>query len=329
MSVMGASTQPEFQEAALPSTRGPSPHTRKVILDRLDALRRHGSDCIARCPAHDDRNPSLSIKQGEDGRVLVYCHAGCSVESICAALGIAKRDLFADAQHPGRGPLRARRRVRAIPTSNPSRDMAQIAGRFQAALDPRRLRAVSNRLAVSEPSLRRLGIGQAGSAVSFPVHDSDGSVCGIQLRYPDDTKRFLKESRQGLFLPSGLRADGQLLVCEGASDTAAILDLGFDAIGRPSCSGGAKLVAAFVQSALPKQIVIVADADGPGRRGAIHLAVQLRVLCPSVCVIEPGNGARDARVWVIAGATAEDVRAAIEAAEPVQIEVCSQRRTGA
>ncbi len=48
----------------------------------------------ARCPAHDDRQPSLSISEGDDGRVLVNCHAGCSPESICAAVGLTIADLF-------------------------------------------------------------------------------------------------------------------------------------------------------------------------------------------------------------------------------------------
>jgi putative DNA primase/helicase len=47
-----------------------------------------------RCPAHDDRTPSLSVKEGDD-RVLLYCHAGCSPEDVVGALGLEMRDLFA------------------------------------------------------------------------------------------------------------------------------------------------------------------------------------------------------------------------------------------
>lgn len=48
----------------------------------------------ARCPAHRDKNPSLSIAAGQDGRVLLYCFRGCSLLEILAALGLAPRDLF-------------------------------------------------------------------------------------------------------------------------------------------------------------------------------------------------------------------------------------------
>jgi hypothetical protein len=56
--------------------------------------RRSGKGWIARCPAHDDHDPSLSIAAGRDRRVLLRCFAGCAVESITRALGLAVGDLF-------------------------------------------------------------------------------------------------------------------------------------------------------------------------------------------------------------------------------------------
>jgi putative DNA primase/helicase len=47
--------------------------------------RRSGSNWMARCPAHDDTNPSLSIREAE-GKVLVYCHAGCGQRDVIQAL---------------------------------------------------------------------------------------------------------------------------------------------------------------------------------------------------------------------------------------------------
>ena len=47
----------------------------------------------ARCPAHDDRNPSLSIGEGDEGRILLECHAGCETAAVCAALDLTMADL--------------------------------------------------------------------------------------------------------------------------------------------------------------------------------------------------------------------------------------------
>jgi hypothetical protein len=62
------------------------------IADRLNA-RRSGPGWIARCPAHEDRSPSLSIRE-VDGRTLLHCFAGCTIENICGSLGITVADLF-------------------------------------------------------------------------------------------------------------------------------------------------------------------------------------------------------------------------------------------
>lgn len=48
----------------------------------------------ARCPCHDDRTPSLSVTEGDDGRVLITCHAGCEREEVVRSLGLEWRDLF-------------------------------------------------------------------------------------------------------------------------------------------------------------------------------------------------------------------------------------------
>ncbi len=64
------------------------------FLARLDHVRRSGSGWEARCPAHEDSKNSLSVSEGEDGRVLVHCHAGCSPDAVVAALGMTLSNLF-------------------------------------------------------------------------------------------------------------------------------------------------------------------------------------------------------------------------------------------
>jgi len=64
------------------------------VLARLHQVKPYGGGYSAPCPAHQDRKPSLSIRTGDDGRVLLKCHAGCPAEKIVAALGLRMRDLF-------------------------------------------------------------------------------------------------------------------------------------------------------------------------------------------------------------------------------------------
>jgi hypothetical protein len=55
-----------------------------------------GNRLSTRCPAHQDKNPSLSITEGQDGRVLVKCHGGCETDAVCAAVGLKISDLMPD-----------------------------------------------------------------------------------------------------------------------------------------------------------------------------------------------------------------------------------------
>lgn len=67
------------------------------ILPRLQGVRQTGEGrWTALCPAHEDHSPSLSIREEEDGRVLLHCHAGCTPEAVLAALDLRWRDLFPD-----------------------------------------------------------------------------------------------------------------------------------------------------------------------------------------------------------------------------------------
>ncbi len=102
------------------------------LLDRLEGVRPRGAGkWSARCPAHQDNGPSLSIAERMD-RILVHCFAGCTPEAIITALGLGLRDLFMDA------PLSQRQRATLLPQTL---DLTAIAFQFDLAALDRRLRA--------------------------------------------------------------------------------------------------------------------------------------------------------------------------------------------
>ena len=89
-----------------------------VLLSLLERVRQTGPDSWqARCPAHDDKGPSLTIREAEGGKVLVHCFAGCSVHEVVGALGLEVSDLFPPRQHQGkpeRRPFPAADALRAV-----------------------------------------------------------------------------------------------------------------------------------------------------------------------------------------------------------------------
>lgn len=65
------------------------------ILSKLDGLKSTAKGkWVAKCPAHDDRSPSLAIREMDDGRVLIHCFAGCSSAEVLDALGLDFKDLM-------------------------------------------------------------------------------------------------------------------------------------------------------------------------------------------------------------------------------------------
>lgn len=66
------------------------------LLTRLEGVRARGDGrWLARCPAHEDRSPSLTIRQASD-KILIFCWASCSPIEICSAIGLSLADLYDD-----------------------------------------------------------------------------------------------------------------------------------------------------------------------------------------------------------------------------------------
>lgn len=68
--------------------------TIEAFLQLLDGVKSTRRGWQARCPAHSDKSPSLSIRESDGGLILVHCFAGCANQEICSALHIKPSDLF-------------------------------------------------------------------------------------------------------------------------------------------------------------------------------------------------------------------------------------------
>ena len=69
--------------------------TVETLLSHLEKVKRTAnSRWLACCPAHEDRNPSLSIKECDDGTVLIHCFGGCDTHSVLGAVGMTFDDLY-------------------------------------------------------------------------------------------------------------------------------------------------------------------------------------------------------------------------------------------
>jgi len=118
------------------------------ILSRLDKVKPNGAGkWLACCPAHDDKNPSLSVKEADNGTVLLKCWAGCSAAEITGAVGLELRDLFVGDTPRSTQPSRAARQFEAMIITVAVEQIRL--GKQLSAADQERLELAKRRLGVA------------------------------------------------------------------------------------------------------------------------------------------------------------------------------------
>lgn len=136
----------------------------------------------------------------------------------------------------------------------------------------------ANDLGLSSQSLYQLGIGWAPEhrAFAFPMFDENGKTIGIRLRNKKGEKWAVKGSHNGLFVPDK-PTQKRAFICEGPTDTAACLSMGFFAIGRACCTGFEEALCLLLRRFKIPECILVLDNDGPGVRGAAKLISLLKI----------------------------------------------------
>ncbi len=207
----------------------------------------------------------------------------------------------------------------------PKVDFVKLSREYRQRISRRQIDMLAKALGVTAMSLVRLGVGWDGAAFCFPMCDESSRVIGIRRRFGSGRKLCVTGSRNGLFIPEGIDGSGPLMVCEGPTDAAAALDLGFDAFGRPNCDSKVNMTARFTKG---RDVIIIADNDtpkrdgrNPGQAGAVKLAQKLVFVCSSVRIILPPTEYKDLRGWYRAGLKHDELLATIKNTKPLTVEL--------
>ncbi len=289
-----------------------------------------GSRWSARCPSHEDSSPSLSVSRGDDGRVLVCCHAGCRYGEVMRSLGLSSRDGFASTRSDG-SPRQRGTRTRYPRDDRPVIDWAPMQQRFESQATDARVEDLASLLGVGADALRLLRVGYAtvadinehlgaplarADAWTFPMRDAAGRIVGINTRPVDGGKKMtLKGGRLGLFYPDTIgELEGAVWVVEGASDTAAAITAGYPAVGRPSAKAGKAIVRMLADLLRGRDAIAIGENDKkkngawPGRDGAKAVAIDLGKAWKTepLRMAMPPADCKDTREWLARQATAGD-----------------------
>lgn len=163
--------------------------------------------------------------------------------------------------------------------------------------------------------------------MAFPMLDARGNIIGIHFRSEDGGKFAATGGRQGLHIPANLGKPRLLVLTEGPTDCAAMLDIGFAAVGRPSCTGATEITIELVKKLRPELVVVLGDNDPPDRNGrrpgyeGAGFGFGMAVHAKRVKLLLPPKRIKDAREWKLAGATRADVKKAIDAAPSIRLKL--------
>ena len=182
----------------------------------------------------------------------------------------------------------------AAPTINATKLMRDWLAKTERGL----LADFALELGLSVAALEAAGAAWAAphAAWAFPMRDGYGNSVGIRLRN-DRGKFAVRGSRQGIFI-ANVPPQPTLFVCEGPTDTAAAVELGLFAVGRPNCCCGGADIKVFARRHQCRRVVVVSDNDKPGLDGARKVGAEIGL--PFAVYVPP---AKDLREFVSLGGT--------------------------
>jgi hypothetical protein len=247
---------------------------RRVLLPKLSdigPLRRSGAGYTACCPAHEDRNPSLSVGEGADQPVVIHCQAGCASEDVLAALGLTWADLC-DPHDGGDGPAGEWTPAGPATAIYPYRDENR-----EVLYQVTRAAGKQFRQRVPDPARR------SGWRWSL------GDVRRVLYRLPE--------------ILEAVAAGEVIYVVEGEKDVEAMVAAGAQATCNVGGAGKWRQEYAFALAGAV--VVVVADRDEAGYKHARQVAASLAGVAAAVEIVEPAAG-KDAADHLSAGKTLAD-----------------------
>ncbi|MBS2031957.1 MAG: toprim domain-containing protein [Deltaproteobacteria bacterium] len=243
-----------------------------ALLERTgEGARRCGEGWEARCPAHEDSKPSLSIHEGDAGKALLTCHGGCNLNEITKAVGLKVSDLFPPKEKKaGLG-----REVARYSYEDEQGQLLFYVVRF----DPKTFRP-------GTPDASKVG----------------GISWGLKGKPVRQVVYLLPQVR------AAIERGESIIIVEGEKDALALQKLGV--VATCNAGGSCKWRDSHTRCLNgAKRVVIIPDRDDAGVAHAIMVARALAGTMEKVQVLELPGAGKDAADWVTGGGTAEQLDA--------------------
>lgn len=233
------------------------------------------------CPAHDDSSPSLAISEGENGKPLLFCHAGCQLTEILSAAGIEPAEVVKGNGRP--------RKKRTVKKENSKPAAARSSGSLSAGF-PNAKAAFASAKSDVVSDAREASKKVVGHS-DWAYHNADGEVIGavVRFNFDDDTKTIRPISFvEGLWrkqaMPSprpiyniiavnSVPDGGEVWITEGEKCAELLNDVGL--VATTTAGGSKALKHSDLTPLFGKTIHILPDNDEAGRKYANDIRKRL------------------------------------------------------
>lgn len=221
-----------------------------LILSKLTHVKENSTGYLAHCPAHNDRQSSLSLTLSDDGKILLKCFAGCSTDVVVKAIGMGMKDLFPSKRggrghSPGKKPATVQRSGKPSENKKENGCTASVAaGVLQTGCT---FKEYSEAKRLPLEFLKQLGVTeisyQGHPAIRMPYYDSTGNEVAVRIRSRlhksetgDDRFKWRKGSKSCLYGLNRQFKEPFRIIVEGESDCQTLWYHGLPAFGIPGAT---------------------------------------------------------------------------------------------
>lgn len=227
------------------------------VVRRFKPFKRHGNTVKCFCPAHNDKEASLTISEGKTA-VLIYDHAGCELDDILSCVGLEKKDLFYNQKH----------------YSNNWRTYIE-------RREKRRIEAVYNYVSCNG-SYAYTKIRLEGKKMLYGIVENERFSYGLPSNRPKKSYRAIYGNIKAI--QRAIQSGQPIFIPEGEKDCDTLKRQGYTAFGYGGCSDWQPELSELVKGA---NVIILADNDDPGIKVANTILRDIQAVVKSAKIIIP------------------------------------------
>lgn len=231
--------------------------TYEEVLSHFQVKKYGNGKAQALCPAHPDKEASLTITQGNDGKTLLKCHAGCSSESVVLAAGLKMADLFSENRLS-----EERRRM------------------YIESREKRKIEAIYNYVSINgEYAYTKIRL--EGKKMLFGMLNDERFEYGLKGRSKKEFNAIFGSIPR---IKEAIERNEPIFIPEGEKDVNTLIKKGYAAFSCGGANDWNKNVSELCNGA---EVIILADNDDPGKKLAATIEKDLKGISKSVKIIVP------------------------------------------